>query len=179
MTEKLQKTFFHISVGLAVSACIFWTYFNFLSSGDSHVFFNRFNHLSDSPIFFYYAGYSSAFPQFVAFSLSWLPAVLQAILYSAVTVFVFCILLREVFLLTSSGLAVVFIATFCSVIFDPAIYTLLYSLWPGLVIVGLVGFRKAMHRTSLGWRDVFFCMPGLLGSPLAIVFFHYISGPFF
>lgn len=171
MTEKLQNTFFIISIGLAVSACIFWAYFNFLAAEDANVLFNRFNHLSGAPVFFYYAGYSSAFPQFVAFSLSWLPATLQAILYSVVAFLVFYVLLREVFLLTSSGFLVVFTSAFCAVIYPAAIYNLTSSFWPGLIIVGLIGLRKSIQRTSISWRDVIYCIPGLLGSPLAIVFF--------
>jgi len=171
MTEKLQNTFFHISVGLAISACLFWTYFNFLAAEDANVLFNRFNHLSEAPIFFYYAGYSSAFPQFVAFSFSWLPTALQALLYSAVALFVFYVLLREIFLLTSSGLAAVFTVACCAVIYPAAIYNLTSSFWPGLAIVGLIGLRKSIYCAPFIWRDVFYCIPGLLGSPLAIVFF--------
>jgi len=171
MIDKPQIKFFHASVTLAILACVFWTYFNFLAAEDAYVLFNRFNHLSDAPVFFYYAGYSSVFPQLVAFSLSYLPKILQAVLYSTIAFFIFYTLLREVFLFTYSGLAVVFISAFCSVIYPAAIYNLTSSFWPGLIILGLIGLRKILHEVCLDWRDVFFCLPGLLGSPLAIVFF--------
>lgn len=82
----------------------------------------------------------------------------------------FCALLREIFLFTSSGLAAVFTSAFCAVIYPAAIYNLTSSFWPGLALVGLIGLRKSIQRTPFTWRDVLFCVPGALGSPLAIVF---------
>lgn len=171
VSDSIQSRVYAGAHLLAILAAGFWCFLNFLTAEDAVVLFNRFNFLTDAPVFFYYAGYSSAFPQLTAFLLSSLNPAAQAVLYSLVALGVFLLLLREVFLATRSGLLVLLLIAVCAVFHPFVIYNLTFSFWPGLAILGLVGLRTHASRQALTVRDVLICLPGLAGSPLAIAFF--------
>lgn len=170
VSDRVQSVLYLAALWLAGLAAIFWCFLNFLTAEDSVVLFNRFNFLTDAPVFFYYAGYTSTFPQVTAFLLSFLNPVAQAILYSLVALGVFLLLLREVFVATRSGLLVILLTAICAVFHPFVIYNLTFSFWPGLAILGLVGLRAHVSRRALRARDILICLPGLAGSPLAIAF---------
>lgn len=166
-----QNKLYLCSIALASIGCVFWTFFNFLAAEDATVLFNRTNHLSNSPIFIFYAGYISAFPQLVAFSVRCLPGVLQACIYSLISLIVFSILLRYLYLITCSGLATLLLVTICAIFHPAPLYNLTSTLWSGVAILGLLGMQKAIAKVPIYWKDVLLCLPGLFGSPLAIAFF--------
>ena len=160
-------------LGFAISilAAMFWCYFNFLTAEDSLVLFNRYNFLSDAPIYFYYAGYWSSFPQTIAYLVSNLNPAVQAIAYSIVSLGIFLILLREIFRATNSGVAVLTIVTVTSIFAPFMIFNLTYTFWPGLAVLGLIGLRANYQADELSFTDFLLCFPGLLGSPLGLLFF--------
>lgn len=171
-SERTQRLFFACSMVLVFLFAAFWTAFNFLPAEDSFVLFNRSNHLEGAPVFFYYAGYMSLFPQFFSYIFSFFGQIYQPILFSALSAVVFCVFLWQLFSIVRSGFILVFIVVVCGVFYPSGIYSLTSTLWSGLVILGLVGLRSEIERKSnITWRQAIICIPGLLGSPLAVVFF--------
>lgn len=169
-TSHLNVTYYRLAIFCSVFAAVFWCYFNFLTAEDSLVLFNRYNFLEGAPVFFYYAGYWSLFPQSIAFLVSDLNPAIQAIAYSFTALSIFLVLLREVFRASHSGLAVISVAVLTAVFAPFMLFNLTYTFWPGLAILGLVGLRASYQKESLSFTDILICLPGLAGSPLGLLF---------
>lgn len=169
--DRWNTRLFFIANMCAVFGAAFWCFFNFLTAEDSVVLFNRYNFLEDAPIYFFYAGYWSVFPQTIAFLVSEFNPAIQAVAYSLVALAVFMILLREIFKATHSGFLTVAVAVLATVFMPFMLFNLTYTFWPGLVILGLVGLRAGDQKKGLSFTDVLICIPGLTGSPLGFLFF--------
>lgn len=145
----------------------FWSMFNFLAAEDAVVLFNRTNHLS-GPVFVYYAGYISAFPQLIAHIASALPPILQALVYGCVALAIWCLTIVYIVRVTGNGYVALLLTALCGVAFAGPIYNLTTSFWTGLVLGGLIGLAALLEDRPLRNFELLLLIPGAFGSPLGL-----------
>ncbi len=136
---------------------------------DAIVYFHRANYTDLAPVH-YYAGYISLPAQLYAWSLSSLPPFLQSALYVACPAVLWLALGLYLMRLPNGISAVLILLAYCAVFFDYLFYSLTYSLWTSVTLIGAILYLRTLQGRPLNYIDTVTALLVSFASPLSIFF---------